>query len=678
MCSGQGTILTLNGYSSGVLGISENWEQSANGSTGWGTVVGGSGNGTPVYNTPALTNTTFYRCTVTCSNSSQSATTAVVQVNIPGVTSVTGDTSCTPQVFTLSATGSGTLNWYDAPTGGNLVHTGSTFTTPFLSSTTTYYVESDVTNPVQHVGPLDNTMGAGGNYNTTERFQVFDAYQAFKLLSVKVYAQGAGNRTFRLKDGAGNILHDTIINVAAGTQVVNVNVNVPVGTGLQFGCTGATINLYRNSAGASYPYTLAGICSITGNSVPDPARYYFVYDWQIKLPDCASARTPVSAVIGSGINPTISPAGPVDVCEGTNVTLTASAAGPWLWSNTMTTQSITVNQSGSYSYSVFDVTCGVNISSPTVVVTMHPVPVSSFTYIANGAMLMFTDASTNTIGWNWDFGNGSNSTAQNPTHTYANNLLSYVVTLISSNGYCTDTFLQTVCVPHTALTVSGNHTFCSGGSVTLTTTNGSVWSWQPGGQTTPSITVNTSGTYYCLVSNVNCGPYNTDTSVVNVLTLPVASFTNSTASPTISFTNTTTNGTNYQWNFGDGGGSTIMNPTHTYTANGTYTVTLIACNGNCCDTVTTQVDITGLSVTDISVNTNLVLYPNPTNGLLAIINYEVKDGDVVKITDVLGRTVLSQTMSVKNEIDISLMAKGVYFVELTTREGKMMGKVVKD
>ena len=59
---------------------------------------------------------------------------------------------------------------------------------------------------------------------------------------------------------------------------------------------------------------------------------------------------------------------------------------------------------------------------------------------------------------------------------------------------------------------------------------------------------------------------------------PVASFTDSVSGLTVNFTNTSTDSggtiSSYAWTFGDGGTSTSASPSHTYTAAGTYTVTL--------------------------------------------------------------------------------------------------------
>lgn len=61
---------------------------------------------------------------------------------------------------------------------------------------------------------------------------------------------------------------------------------------------------------------------------------------------------------------------------------------------------------------------------------------------------------------------------------------------------------------------------------------------------------------------------------------------------TVDFTNTSTNAFAYVWDFGDGTGSTDVNPQHTYTAAGTYTVTLrIAYDVSCVSEFSSQVTV---------------------------------------------------------------------------------------
>ncbi len=393
-----------------------------------------------------------------CGNDSVTVTNAVT-INAPVGPVTTNDTACSAQSFNLNATGSGVLEWYDAPTGGNLVYTGNSYTTPVLGSTTTYYVESHIQQSPQTVGPPDNTFGGnqGGNYNT-ERYEIFDALSDFTLISVRVYSTGAANRTFELQDNTGAILWDTIINVpnapnGTAGAVVTLNKFIPQGSGYMLGCL-ANSNLWRTSAGANYPYTLAGVCSITGNTAGDPARLYFVYDWQVRPGDCISSRSPVTAQIG-GIHPVVSPSGNISLCSGQSVQLTAVGNGPYLWNTTATTQSIQVNAAGNYFISVYDSLCSVTFNSDTVHVSVSPMPLAGFNSQIIGGTIHLTDGSVNASSWTWYFGDGSSDTSRNPVHTYTNNG-NYEVMLVACNGNCCDTSILQVSVTTVGITEAGS------------------------------------------------------------------------------------------------------------------------------------------------------------------------------------------------------------------------------
>jgi PKD repeat protein len=89
---------------------------------------------------------------------------------------------------------------------------------------------------------------------------------------------------------------------------------------------------------------------------------------------------------------------------------------------------------------------------------------------------------------------------------------------------------------------------------------------------------------------------NTATALVEVWALPVAGFTSNSPvnlGEVMEFTNTTLLGfpvlTTYAWDFGDGGASSVPNPTHTYADFGTFTVVLTACNDAGCSQFTADV-----------------------------------------------------------------------------------------
>ena len=79
------------------------------------------------------------------------------------------------------------------------------------------------------------------------------------------------------------------MNVIAGQQRVDLNFDVPIGNDMQLGVApGAlqTYGLYRNNAGASYPYDIASALNITSSSASTApySYYYFYYDIEVETP----------------------------------------------------------------------------------------------------------------------------------------------------------------------------------------------------------------------------------------------------------------------------------------------------------------------------------------------------------------------------------------------------------
>jgi uncharacterized protein (TIGR02145 family) len=230
---------------------------------------------------------------------------------------------------------------------------------------------------------------------------------------------------------------------------------------------------------------------------------------------------------------------------------------------------------------------------------------ASPTSIVEGQNVQFTDLSTHApTSWSWDFGDGSSSSLQSPSHVY-NNQGSYSVSLTVSNSFGSDTkdIANLINVgpsgsaPIADFTVTPS-TITAGGSVQFTdlsTNTPASWNWDfgDGNNSTaqsPSHVYNNVGTYNVTLTVTNAFGSDSETKP-NLITVnptgnaPAAAFTVSkttiTAGQFVKFTDQSTNTpTSWSWSFGDGGTSTNQHPEHSYLTAGVFAVTLTASNAS--------------------------------------------------------------------------------------------------
>lgn len=70
------------------------------------------------------------------------------------------------------------------------------------------------------------------------------------------------------------------------------------------------------------------------------------------------------------------------------------------------------------------------------------------------------------------------------------------------------------------------------------------------------------------------------------------------------------------------------------------------------------------------------IYPNPTNGMLSISGISPNDKSTIKITDTTGRLVITEYN--KQQIDVAHLPSGIYFIEVSTDESRMVLRFVKE
>ncbi len=319
------------------------------------------------------------------------------------------------------------------------------------------------------------------------------------------------------------------------------------------------------------------------------------------------------------------------VTEGTydlQVTFTNSTQGPttdFLWdfgdgqTSTEANPTHTYTEAGVYTVSLMATGPGGSDTATCsdCITVLHPAPIAAFqagtTQGDYPLTVSFVDLSTGPISiWAWDFGDGTSSNDQHPTHTYLD-AGSYDVTLtiIGPGGTSFESCQACIIVEHPAPEASFSASTTSGTydlPVQFTNTStgpidSQLWDFGDGATSSapsPSHTYTAAGTY--TVTLTVTGPGGSDTATCQAcITVdhpaPTASFTTSTTSGTydllVQFESTSTGPIDQlSWDFGDGTSGFGAAPSHTYTAAGTYTVTLTATGPGGSDTAVCQACIT--------------------------------------------------------------------------------------
>lgn len=146
-------------------------------------------------------------------------------------------------------------------------------------------------------------------------------------------------------------------------------------------------------------------------------------------------------------------------------------------------------------------------------------PVADFDFDGDPTVT-FTDLSTNTpTSWSWDFADGSTSTEQNPTHTFADNGL-YNVCLTATNGGGSNTVCKNVGINFATVAPVADYTYSLVGLVAsftdLSSNAPTSWSWNfddgtaASTEQNPTHTYATAGTYNVCLQASNGGGISTE------------------------------------------------------------------------------------------------------------------------------------------------------------------------
>lgn len=238
----------------------------------------------------------------------------------------------------------------------------------------------------------------------------------------------------------------------------------------------------------------------------------------------------------------------------------------------------------------------------------------------------FTDMSTPGSGtitsWLWDFGDGNTSTQKNPTHTYtASGNYTILLVVTNSNG-CSKSFTKSNYISIkdgvNAIFTNSAPSSCSAPQ-TINFQNQSIgtgtisYQWLFGDGSTsnlanPQHTYTSAGNYsvQLIVTNTT-GCTNTvihtNSIIIGSVNADFSLPTNICAGNSFTINNTSLpTPLGASWDFGDGTKSSAINPVKTYTAAGTYNVTLVSDFGGCQATQTKSLTVTAKPLTGFSAS----------------------------------------------------------------------------
>ena len=286
----------------------------------------------------------------------------------------------------------------------------------------------------------------------------------------------------------------------------------------------------------------------------------------------------------------------------------SGATGPvtYQWSNGTTgaTQNLSP---GTYVVTASDGSC---TARDTITISSSTTPTAGFSWTGAcaGATVQYSDQSASPgpiSSWTWNFGDGSTSQLQNPSHTYAANGTYSVSLVVESNSGCRDTIVRQVTLAGAPLAAFTSTPACEGAMVVFSANQAAgltAWSWSfsngssaSGAQA--SVVFNTPGTHTATLSVTDSqGCTGTVTQSIVVSPSPSAVITaplNICRYSPVQFSAQAGAGASgYLWDFGDGNSSALQQPWHTYSAAGTYNISLIVTNAaGCSDTVRQMIQV---------------------------------------------------------------------------------------
>ncbi len=624
------------------------------------------------YATPYLTSSTAYWVSSVNTTTGCVSPRRRVMANIhpvPDFPDADDVTQCGADTLLLLSTPglNGTVSrWYDSIAGGSMMYQGNNYTTNYLTNTRRYYVssynettgcESSRVEVMAVVLPLPPAISITGP-------EVVGINQTNVIYSVNY--QPGSNYAWAIPPGMNQLLVNQNFVIVEFPNLGNYNLSVVETNSLgcsgppaykpievkdeviilninathERACAGTDLQLSVTPSGGTPSYTfiwggdtqyLSAVNSSNPVFVsPAPGNYMLT----IKVNDINANEASDTIWVSVYPNPVVEIlTADTMVCSGNDLALNAVVSGgsgnyvSYTWSGETTPLSapdIPNPVFNSYLRGIYDMRLRVEddhgCQAVDSISILNDAPQAIFISDADPGcspvQVSFTNQSDNAANYNWDFGDGNNSSLEHPVHVFNNtsNSVQYYnvrLTAISSNNCIHSTNEYVTVYPNPDLTITTYpEKACAPADILLSSTpGGRSYQWNFGDGNSSSGDFNILHTFNNdtdhdavfiveIISTSYFGCVDTGYTHITVHPSPEASFY---ADPTyqmipdrtVNLVNTTKPGNwTYQWRFGDDSTSVMRDPgSHVYANPDEYLIYLVVKGEHCADSAWTSVEI---------------------------------------------------------------------------------------
>lgn len=598
---------------------------------------------------------TVYTVTGTTSGCVNTRTVSVTVNALPTVAASSASaTICSGQSVMLTGSGASTYTWNTGPT------TATTNVAP--SSTTSYTVTGTsaagcnnsgvvtvTVNPTPTVAVASTTICTGGTGTLTASGAATYSWSTGST-ATSITQSPASTTVYTVtgtSSGCSNIRTATITVAPAPTVAVNA-ATICAGSSATLTATGATT--YTWSTG---PISTSVVVTPTATTV---------YSVTGANGTCLNSRT--TTVTVNALPVVNAAASGTTLCSGQSTTLTGTGATSYTWyPGTITGNPIAVSPTSNTTYSCIGTGtngCTNSSSAVNVVVNALPTVTSNSAGICSGSGSA-TLTANGALTYTWNTSATTAAIVVSPSVT-----TNYSVTGTNAAG-CNATYTTQVFVGASPTVAVNSATTCAGTSVNLTASGAATYSWSTGAGTS-SVSVTPASTTVYTVTGTIGGCSNIKTATVTVNALPSVSLTSSsnnactssTGGAAITLTGTPSGGV-YSGPGVVGSTFTTQTTAGNYTVSYSYTNATTGCSNTSAITVSVAV-CTGLAEVTFENNGEILVIPNPNNGLFTI-KANISGKYDVTIYNSIGQLIKNIPQTDKSiNVDLREYGSGIYNV----------------